>query len=540
MHHDNDHEPPPTPRVLVMTGTSMDGPPVDQLLTRQGVRYRECQAVSELVAQIAKGEGPVILPLDALDRDGTALLLRELRSQPYWSDVPVILLESGPDAPASPELRRQRGTTILKQPVDDEAFLGIVQTAIESRLRQIQVRDLLQHLEALHQRAAARARHLQHLAMKLARAEHDERARIAGVIHDEFQQLLVAARMRLGTLQGGHGSGGQAPRDASEWADGCREVDELLQEAIQSARGLTRELSPPILRHGGLMAALKWLVQTSQDRHGLRIASDVAPEADRLNRSLQVFFFEAARELIFNVAKHAQTNRAGIRVSVREGNALLSVKDDGRGFDPGALDGDHESPQGFGLLGISERAALLGGNLHVQSHPGGGCEVCIVLPLEVEPEIGEDAAPQEADEDLDLGTRVGDTSKNGSPRKRVLVVDDHRIVRQGIASMLARQNDIVVVGEAADGREAIEKARELCPDVVLMDVSMPGMNGIDATRVIHNELDGTEIIGLSMFEMEEIGQQMLDAGARTYLPKSGPAQELLKEIRANGQEEPAE
>ena len=513
------------PAVLFISDRSRASRPVHSVLEHRGINIHECRSMQELVERIASGSGPVVLSVSELNAEDAELLLKELRSQPYWSDVPVILLESGATSVVPEELRRQRGTTFLKQPIEDEVLTGVVQTAIETRLRQLQVRDLLHHLEDLHQKAAVRARHLQQLSMKLATAEHDERTRIAGVIHDEFQQLLVAARMRLGSLQGIQGGGGMA-----EMAEGCREVDELLREAIQSARGLTRQLSPPVLRHGGLRAALSWLIQTSRDRHDLRIDAEIAPAADEIDRSIQLFMFEAARELIFNVVKHANTLRASLDLKVTCENALLSVKDDGSGFDPSIIGNDAEAPQGLGLFGISERAALLGGNLRVQSHPGGGCEVDLAIPLAVQPKVSKGTIATAIDPEFDPGQEDDSSAADG--RKRVLVVDDHRIVRQGIASMLAHHEDILVIGEASDGQEALEKARALKPDVILMDVSMPGMNGIDATRAICNEMDEIDIIGLSMFEMEEIGQQMLDAGARCYLPKSGPAQALLEEIRS--------
>ncbi len=114
---------------------------------------------------------------------------------------------------------------------------------------------------------------------------------------------------------------------------------------------------------------------------------------------------------------------------------------------------------------------------------------------------------------------------------RVLVVDDHSIVRQALAAMLAQEADIEIVGDAANGQEAVALTRQHSPDVVLMDINMPVLNGIEATRAIHAESPATCIIGLSMFERDELAEAMRDAGAMDYVTKSVPPDEMLVVMR---------
>jgi len=118
-----------------------------------------------------------------------------------------------------------------------------------------------------------------------------------------------------------------------------------------------------------------------------------------------------------------------------------------------------------------------------------------------------------------------------SPHIRVLVVDDHKIVREGLASLLSEQSDIEVIGQAGNGREAVDMASRLSPHVVVMDVSMPLMNGDEATRQIKMILPETRIIALSMFEDSEMIQQMYRAGAESYVLKTAPSDSLLSAIR---------
>jgi len=114
---------------------------------------------------------------------------------------------------------------------------------------------------------------------------------------------------------------------------------------------------------------------------------------------------------------------------------------------------------------------------------------------------------------------------------RVLVADDHSVIRQGLSISLRQEPDMVVVGEAADGTSALEKSRTLHPDVILMDLDMPQISGTEATRIIHSEMPRIRIIGLSMYEEMEKANAMYEAGAAAYLNKCCSLKELKGTIR---------
>ena len=119
---------------------------------------------------------------------------------------------------------------------------------------------------------------------------------------------------------------------------------------------------------------------------------------------------------------------------------------------------------------------------------------------------------------------------------RILIVDDHAIVRAGIRSLLESQADITVVGEAAGGEEAMEKVIELRPELVLMDIAMPGMNGIEATRLLKKKSPTTHVLVLTMHDDDEFFFPLLRAGASGYLLKDADPQELLYAVRVVGKE----
>lgn len=114
----------------------------------------------------------------------------------------------------------------------------------------------------------------------------------------------------------------------------------------------------------------------------------------------------------------------------------------------------------------------------------------------------------------------------------VLVVEDHTIVRQGIVNLINKEDDITIVGEADNGRQAIKLCREKKPTIIVMDLAMPHPNGIEATHIIKKECPKTKIIILSMYSEEEYIFKVIDAGASGYLTKKNAAEDLIKAIRA--------
>ena len=124
---------------------------------------------------------------------------------------------------------------------------------------------------------------------------------------------------------------------------------------------------------------------------------------------------------------------------------------------------------------------------------------------------------------------------------RILLVDDHPIVRQGLRTLLQGRGDWQVVGEASDGIEAVEKVESLQPDVVVLDVTMPRMNGLEACRLIHqkqknkNKDSGLEVLFVTQHDSPQMMREALDAGARGYVVKSNAARDLLEAVESVSQ-----
>jgi DNA-binding NarL/FixJ family response regulator len=114
---------------------------------------------------------------------------------------------------------------------------------------------------------------------------------------------------------------------------------------------------------------------------------------------------------------------------------------------------------------------------------------------------------------------------------KILLADDHQMFREGLRTLLESNDGFEVVGEANDGREAVELARKLHPDVVVMDVAMPDLNGIEATRKIRHEPDAPKVVALSMHTDRRFTSEMIKAGANGYVPKDGAFEELAQAVR---------
>jgi PAS domain S-box-containing protein len=403
--------------------------------------------------------------------------------------------------------------------MDDDRLISIIRDITERRHAENALRQLNETLEkqvADRTRVAeSRSKLLQSLAVELVQAEEFERQRIADLLHDDLQQLIASARMQV-----------QSAFDKDDPGPILENVEQLLGDSLEKSRRLSHELSPPVLHQFGLAAALEWLVRHMDEKFGLKVRLESLLTSEVKDAPLRVFLFRAAQELLFNVVKHAGVHSADVRLYESENRIALSVADRGKGIDRDILD-SFKKKSGFGLMSLSERAAAIGGNLKIESEQGQGSLFILSVPVSL------------ADDSEQKPARVPVLASGKSDRQmpvsdpetiRVLFADDHKVMRQGLVSMVAGQPGIKVAGEAGSGEEALELAERLRPDVIIMDISMPGMGGVEATRCIKAQMPDIRVIGLSMFTDEDISRKMREAGADGFISKSESSSELLKKI----------
>jgi len=429
--------------------------------------------------------------------------------QRFWADVVITAL------------RNARGRLY--------GFAKITRDITERRQAEEALREANTTLEAkVAQRTTElehRARQLQKLTLELSQTEDRERKRMAEILHDDLQQQLAATKFHLGVLNN------RLKHDPQQLALAAQ-LDQMLKEAVETCRSLSHDLSPAVLYQGDLAQTFEWLARQMQTRHGLQVRVDSRHEINVRSDAMRAFLYKAGQELLFNVVKHARVREAVIRLRCRGRYVGLSVTDRGRGFDPQGL----KEATGFGLFSIRERVDLLGGRMRIKSAAGKGSRFFIVLPDAEGPDTAARAEGRGTRIPREPLARGKPAPTGGRHHPRVLLADDHEVVRHGLRGILSDEPDVEVVGEAANGREAVDLAARLEPDIVIMDAFMPLISGAQATRQIKMHLPNTRVIALSMYDQPETVEQMYRAGAEAYVLKTAPSEELLAAIRG---EEPA-
>ena len=404
----------------------------------------------------------------------------------------------------------------------------------EEALRRLN-NELEQRVSERTQDLAQSEDRLRMLATELNLAEQRERKRLATELHDYLAQLLVLCHMSLAQAK----RVGLPPR-AEELV---KATEETLGKALNYCRTLMAELSPPVLQQEGLPAGLKWLAD-----HMKRQDLAVAIEIDDVGKLLvpddrAVLLFQSVRELLINVAKHGTVKTATVRMSHENGLLQLVVRDE-NGFDLAAVSArETTSPLSsrFGLFSIRERMKALGGSFDIQSAPGLGTTATLTLQVATNTDGSalrtdrtEKAVPHRqstlslSPDDPPRSTQASGSKKDATIR--LLLVDDQTLMRQGLRSIVSAYNHLEVVGEARDGIEAVEIVQRLNPDVVVMDINMPNLDGIEATKRIKAYRSDIAVIGLSVNPSIETEQKMKAAGAASYLTKESAAEVLCQAI----------
>jgi PAS domain S-box-containing protein len=372
-------------------------------------------------------------------------------------------------------------------------------------------------------------RDLQALSGRLLQLQDDERRRIARDLHDVSGQKLAALILNLSQM----GRKGTLRSDAS--AQGvlaeCRQLTEQVAEEI---RTLSYVLHPPLLDEAGLASAVQWYATGFGQRAGIQVEVDIDPGLRRLPPETEIALFRVVQEALTNVRRYSGSASAQVRLQVQNDRIQLEIEDQGKGMPEEILQSRGPSAlPGVGIQGMRERMRQLSGQLEIRSGAAGGAKVVATVPIAAE--LREASTPVDGAAGMAASAETGGTS---SLLRRILIADDHEMLREGIRQVLQSEKDWIVCGEAADGQEAIEKTLALSPDLLIVDINMPVMNGLAAMRRIRQERPQTRILVFTVNNSDQMAREIITAGADGYVCKSNASQDLIESIKTIFEAEP--
>jgi PAS domain S-box-containing protein len=359
---------------------------------------------------------------------------------------------------------------------------------------------------------------LRQLSARLLQLQDEERRRIARDLHDVTGQKVAVLSMSLDRLAR------LTAQSKSETQESIKESRDTVGQIGEEIRTLSYILHPPLLDECGLASAVHWYAEGFQKRSGIKLEVAIDADVPRLSIDAETTLFRVVQESLTNVHRYSGSSAAKIKISQDSGEVQLEIIDYGHGIKTGAarakLDGP--APLGVGIPGMRERLHQLGGSLSVDFGTN-GTRVAATLPIK---KAGEEFEDGESRSSLSFALRSAQDA-----RQRILIADDHELMRRGLRGLIESHDEWAVCGEAVEGREVVRKSAELEPDLVIMDVNLPGLSGIEAAMQIRQEREAAKILFFTVHDSDEVIREIIDAGAHGYVAKSRASQDLVEAVR---------
>lgn len=360
--------------ILVADDDPHNARTLGSLLKESGYQVHAADS-GELALAIAEEVPLDLILLDILmppGMDGVETC-RRLKADDRTRPIPVIFLTGKEDEETMVRAFEVGGADYVKKPFNAQVLMARVRTHTELGLLSRRLERAL--AERTRELSDANAK-LRQLAMEVSLIEEREKKRLAGDLHDSPMQKLALAQMQIAS--------------AAKCRDGESDLLlesglELLRDALRELRFLQFELSPPLLYQEGLAAALRWLASHARQRWGVEMSFTGFDPFPTLDTNLAIILFQFARELVYNVIKHADASQAWIRLCARDGEIRLVVEDNGKGIGSGSPPASTERRySGYGLFIIRERLTLLGGGSSLEFHAA-GTRASVWIPFDSDP-----------------------------------------------------------------------------------------------------------------------------------------------------------
>lgn len=381
----------------------------------------------------------------------------------------------------------------------------------------------LTELSGANEALRANEEALRQLSTRLLELQDEERRRIARDLHDVTGQKLALQCIALSRM-----TRLLSPTANDETRESIAQCLDLTNQISEEIRTLSYLLHPPLLDELGLPAAVKWYAQGFQKRAGIRVDVEIPRNLTRLRPDAEVALFRVVQESLTNVHRYSGSRTAYVRIRVDEDEFKLEVGDSGKGMpaDKGKAPGAGIAPLGVGIQGMRQRIRQLSGRLEILSQLGKGTVVVATLPIEdlfLPVELNRLANAPEGED--------GTSGRKAETAHRILIADDHEMLRRGVRSMLESEAGLRICGEATDGIEAVEKTLSLKPELVILDINMPALNGLAVVRQILRARPGTKILIFTVHDSEQTAQESFHAGAHGFLSKGKAGRDLIVAVK---------
>lgn len=393
----------------------------------------------------------------------------------------------------------------------------------EHPVAQMIARDITQRKQAemeniqLVEKLAERERRLQYMVEKLIVSQEEERRRVAYELHDGLAQVASSTYQQLQTFATSH-----IPSNPRE-QERLNQVLESSRQVVREARHVIAGMRPTVLDDFGLASALRLEIDALREQGWDISFEELCNHTKRLPPAIETAFYRVGQEALTNIRKHAGKTRGRVSLSCSDHAIRLEVQDWGKGFHVQEKQETTSDGCQIGLLGMQERITLLDGTFHISSHIGEGTLLKAEVPFK---ETAKDEEPHD-----EVENSLSSVVEEKEHLVHIVIADDHDLSRAGVRSMLEGENDLHIVGEATNGVEALNLCQQLQPNLALLDVRMPEMDGLQATRAIKQTCPETSVIIVTMHENAEYLLAAIRAGAAGYMLKDTGRREFLAAIR---------
>ena len=349
---------------------------------------------------------------------------------------------------------------------------------------------------------------LQQLSARLVDAQETERRAISRELHDEVGQALGLLLMDAGRLSNQLGPSDEKGQEI------VRSIKTVAERTVQTVRSMALLLRPSMLDDLGLVPAVEWYAREMSRRGETEVEVRAENISDTLSDPLKLCVYRMVQESLNNANRHAHAKNVTVDLKQSANSISVKIEDDGSGLRSETYSRDGPSRHGRARQASRWHDHHRIASRHAHHH-------------------SRRASRRSQPKHKCQHTARHDTRMSPNPRKiRILLADDHTLIRRGLRLLIEQQPELIVVGEAEDGRQAVAQAAQLKPDVAVLDIGMPNLNGIEAAKQISESDSKTSIVILSMYSDETYILRALKAGARGYLLKDSAESDLVRAIHS--------